>query len=420
MFISTVSLLTSSAFGQSLQARQADDFVDSIGVNVHLHYYDTAYSDFEGKVVTSLEELGVRHIRDGICPVEDTTKPHRLRELFTKLEIRSTLIIDPRCESVPEAYNYITNVLGTDLITALEGPNEYDLSGAEDWLGELRAYQQSVYGIFKNDATTARIPVIGPSVTSEDAADQLGDVSRYADIVNLHNYYSFRNPETFGWGDNGYGSLTWQLDEVVRALDPTQTLPIMATETGYHNVLADEGIPETVAATYLPRLLLSQFENGISRTFIYELLDQRDDPSDREANFGLVRFDGSKKPAFDAVKNLIELLEDPGKGFLTDTLDVAIQGPDDLSSTLLQKRSGAFYLALWRDVASYDPSLAAQALPVSTANISLEFDEPIVSLKQVQLDENTIWKTLAFSGSVASLDVGPNVTLLEIVPARVQ
>ena len=123
-------VLSSLAFGQPTQAYQADAFIDSVGINVHLHYYDTAYADFEGKVLPSLRELGVRHIRDGVCPVADGTKPGRLRTLFTELGVRATLIVDPRCESVPEASIYVQTVLGTGLLAALEGPNEYDLSGA--------------------------------------------------------------------------------------------------------------------------------------------------------------------------------------------------------------------------------------------------------------------------------------------------
>src|SRR3954471_19334335 len=47
-------------------ARSADAFVDSVGVNTHVIYDDTAYRDFP-TVRARLQELGVRHIRDGIC-----------------------------------------------------------------------------------------------------------------------------------------------------------------------------------------------------------------------------------------------------------------------------------------------------------------------------------------------------------------
>ena len=309
----SLAALFPTALSQSLPARQADAFVDSVGVNVHLHYYDTAYADFEGKVLPSLRDLGVRHIRDGVCPVEDTTKPGRLRTLFTELGVRATLTVDPRCESVTEASAHVQTVLGTGLLAALEGPNEYDLSGDPAWADVLRAYQKDLYRTFKGVPATATVPVIGPSVTSEGAAETLGDVTRDADIVNLHSYYGFRPPETQGWGEGGYGSLSWQLEATAQplgAVEMTETgtagtgaagvyaPPVIVTETGYHNVYQNTdrlGLPEEVTAAYLPRLLLNHFDGGVTRTFIYELLDEWDEPKNSEANYGLVRFDGSEK-----------------------------------------------------------------------------------------------------------------------------
>ena len=47
-------------------ASAADGFVDSIGVNTHTFYTDTAYGDFEA-IKAKLAELGVRHIRENLC-----------------------------------------------------------------------------------------------------------------------------------------------------------------------------------------------------------------------------------------------------------------------------------------------------------------------------------------------------------------
>src|SRR5579862_4501017 len=51
------------------KAASADAFVDSVGVNIHLHYQDTSYSNFP-KVKQALLGLGLRHVRDGLI---DTT-----------------------------------------------------------------------------------------------------------------------------------------------------------------------------------------------------------------------------------------------------------------------------------------------------------------------------------------------------------
>src|SRR2546430_10994083 len=46
---------------------RADDFVESVGVNVHLGYADTPYGR-QDIVKAKLLELGVRYIRDGLTP----------------------------------------------------------------------------------------------------------------------------------------------------------------------------------------------------------------------------------------------------------------------------------------------------------------------------------------------------------------
>src|SRR3954462_9309323 len=43
----------------------ADRFADSVGVNVHLLYAGTLYTDFD-LVRAKFAELGVRHLRDGL------------------------------------------------------------------------------------------------------------------------------------------------------------------------------------------------------------------------------------------------------------------------------------------------------------------------------------------------------------------
>src|SRR6266576_876901 len=48
-------------------ARQADSFVDSIGVATHLTYGDQVYGN-TAMVMQRLKEAGIRHIRDGWGP----------------------------------------------------------------------------------------------------------------------------------------------------------------------------------------------------------------------------------------------------------------------------------------------------------------------------------------------------------------
>jgi hypothetical protein len=88
------------------------------------------------------------------------------------------------------------------------------------------------------------------------------------------------------------------------------------------------------------------------------LADQGPDTTMREQNFGLLRFDMSEKPAYTAMKNLIDLVEEPGAAnFAAGSLDYTLSSAGDTSKlhhTLLEKSNGTFYLMLWQEVLSYD------------------------------------------------------------------
>src|SRR5262245_22988483 len=49
----------------SEKAQSAYDFVNSIGVNTHLNYFDVTYGNFQ-LVERELTSIGIRHVRDGV------------------------------------------------------------------------------------------------------------------------------------------------------------------------------------------------------------------------------------------------------------------------------------------------------------------------------------------------------------------
>src|SRR5262249_37883627 len=127
----------------------------------------------------------------------------------------------------------------------------------------------------------------------------------------------------------------------------------VVTETGYHTAKTwtgnHPGVSEQAMGRYVLRLFLEFFTSGISRTYLYELIDEGTNTGEREQNFGLLRYDGSEKPAFTGLKNLIGLLSDPGAGFTPGKLGYALSGDTaGVRQLLLQRRDGRFYLVLWR------------------------------------------------------------------------
>jgi hypothetical protein len=315
----------------------ADAIVESVGVNVHLHHNDTLYYDNFPLVRSRLHELGVRHVRDGLIDTTWTEYYARHNQLGRE-GIGGTFIAAMDAPSaLLEEYPWRM----ADSFEAYEAPNEPDASGDPNWVDKVRTVLnrlQAVRGWF---------PVYGPALTGEWAYGALGSIGSMVDAGNLHNYPSGRHAGTWGWGDWGYGSIWWHL-ELMRRI--TGSKHPITTETGYRNDSgAHDAVPTDIAARYMPRLLLEQFRAGIIRTFIYELVDSGPE------QYGLLRSNGSPKPAFTAVKNLLSLLDDAGRPANVKPLDYDLQNePYYLHHLALQKRDGTYYVAMWVEEGSYD------------------------------------------------------------------
>jgi hypothetical protein len=394
LFACSASLTSPQVYAQTEQARSADTFVDSIGVNTHLRYIDTVYSKYADLIKPKLQELGVRHIRDG---GNDSSFFRKLNELAA-LGIKSTLIMEPSFgQNI-----YPTNVVDVikkalPSVEAVEGPNEWDIHPDFKYKEQafpqgLRLYQDELYAAVKGDSTTTSLPVLMPSLAFATNATRLGSLAS-ADLGNMHSYTGGNMP-------------TYNLDTMVIPYIQQVTgvnKGIMATETGWHNATSDlkaphPGVSELAAAKYASRLCLEYFNRGIQRAFFYELINQRQS-SKQEQNFGLLRNNGSEKPAYTALKDLIALLQDPGPSFMPQTLNYRLEGSlKNIHHTLLQKRDGRFYLLLWQEAPSFnlitkvDQYVAPQSVtlfldaPMRAANIyqPLQSIQPTSSYNQPQ------------------------------------
>jgi hypothetical protein len=148
---------------------------------------------------------------------------------------------------------------------------------------------------------------------------------------------------------------------VDRGARMSDSKPIVFTESGYHNALNDHsdqpGVSESAAAKYIPRLFLGDYERGIPRTYLYEFLDESPDPefAHLQKHWGLIRADGTEKPAFTALRNLISELSDGSTPAHLGQLRCSLSATNEQTNhLLLQKSSGEFDLVLWQEVSSYD------------------------------------------------------------------
>ena len=358
-------------------AQSAFDFVNSIGVNTHLNYFDRTYGNFQ-LVERELKSIGIRHVRDGVHLVNaDYNKAvyDRWSQLGS-IGVRFDAVLDPRSALGTLTGDKLDQVekLAGDKIESFEGPNELDISNIPDWASVDREYQKDVYQSVKSMTSAKPIDTIGPSLAFASKGSSVGNISDRVDYGNLHPYPAGKMPASVF------------PEQLVLAKEVSGDKKIVITESGYHNALDDHSdqpaVSETAAAKYIPRLFLENFSQGIRRTYLYEFLDEAPDPglTNFQMHWGLLRSDGSEKPAFTAVKNLINELSDSAEPAHLEQMTYSLSTSNtEICHLLLQKSDGQFLLILWQEVSSYDGK-KQQDIAVSPQPVTLMLDHSARSI----------------------------------------
>lgn len=381
-----------------LQPRMADALVDSYMVNTKMFYADKVYGHTEA-VVDLLKELGVRIVRERLTTGRSQgTKNQqwafpRLAAAGTRWHATVGELGDHNNAIAVnrEAMRFQSATYGSDLSSIMHsfgGCNEIDGQGDAAWAAHARTMQQALWNEATANSATNAVPVAGPSTrtdfTHARAAD-LGNLSAWSDWGNGHLYNKGRSP-------------TAEIDEHLQILDPVfpQVDNWIITETGYNNSPQDNTgrtVPEEASAVYALRGICDFFK----RRAVYGRFELLDDPdpidyrtqqtinntAEREAHFGLIAMTKGthsesspstwrRKPEFNATKNLLHLLADPGADFAPSPIEVSITGGGaDLQQLLLQKRNGKHYLLLWRDVQVADPYPSGDMLSVNPVRVDV-------------------------------------------------
>jgi hypothetical protein len=360
----------------------AEGFVDSIGVNVHFSYGDTAYAR-QPEVLSRLRELGVGHVRDAMANPSELLRSGL--QASAEQGIRGTLLADPARDPVAAVGDSVS-VMG-DGIAAFEGPNEYDNSGDPAWSTTLGGYMPALAAAVAKLAPD--VPVLGPTVIDTSNRAQLP--ADLPGLFNAHPYPGGGPPEP---------ALSQALQER-SVLAPRRG--VVFTETGYHNALAatvsQPPASEEAAAIYLPRLFATAFGAGVRRTFIYELVDEKPDPGlvDPEQHFGLLRNDLSPKPAFTAIKTLIAAIRaSPGPGAAGPlSTKLRVLGDGAVERLDLKREDGSRLVALWRPVTVWDVDAR---VPVDPGQLPVE-----LNFAGRQARDVTVWRPSVATGPVQSL-----------------
>jgi hypothetical protein len=177
------------------------------------------------------------------------------------------------------------------------------------------------------------------------------------------------------------------------------------------------GVPDAVAARYLPRLLLANAGAAV-RTYVQGSGGEDTGP-------GLLDAAGAPTPAYHAVANLLALLDDGRRQLQPGRLGLELTGAvDGVQHRLLQKADGHFWLALWVERPGWDPA-AGQELAVPGQQVTVTLDTPVAGARTFLPERGT-----AAQGSYADppgdarqldtieLEVSDRVVLLELLPRR--
>jgi len=369
-------------------------FADSVGVNVHLNYLNTAYGNYP-QVKAKLQALGTRWVRDGLCAT-CTVQHGRLSDLGAagiraQLQIGTPKYLSTVEQSVAAAETKLPGAVG-----AFEGVNEWDLHGGSTWKDTLKAHQSLLYNRVKSSSVFSHVPVLGPSIVRSANRQALGDISGILDYGNIHPYAGGLQP---GWNIPA---------ELASGALNSGTKPIIAGEIGYHNAVntttTHPGVSEKAAGIYVPRMYLDAFSRGIPRSFAYELMNLSEDGGvSRDNNFGLLHNDFSEKPAFTSLKTLMRLLGDTTEQGTLGGLRYEVSGDTtNVRQVLLQDPDGAFYLALWQDASVWDRDLKRD-LTVAPRPVRISFGQTIDRAEVFDVSRGTT--AVATQASPRSLDM---------------
>ncbi len=413
MCTATLALASAAQPAQAAEpfvpAQSARDFGDSIGVNTHIGWYDTpGYQNFD-PIKARLRELGVRYVRDGLCPTceEWISRLKRLGDAG----IRSNIIATDLTAGAARIHENL-NVIRTRLrgaVVSVEAPNEPDITGDPQWIAKTRSLQQELWNGVKGNPASSHLHVLGPALVNPTSWAQVGSLGPYLDRGNMHPYPGGGSP-LHNLGD---------LIPLTRVTAPGR--PIVATEAGYHADLATTSghypTSERASGIYMPRLALEGFIRGLERTYIYQLIDPWPDQAGMEGSFGLLRTNLTPKPAFLSLRNLLRAVNgDSAPVAAPGGLRLSLKGaPLDIRQLLLRSADGSYALVLWRTVnvwdrvAEVDQSPAADQLTVDLGQpiaLAQRFD-PVASSEEAQRWVNPARIPVAVGGSPVVVRLSP-------------
>lgn len=345
-------MATTSTSSTVLSARA---FVDSIAVNAHSGYSSSsAYASYGNSslILDDLHYLGVTTIRDAL-PTDPNAAP--LVNALAAAGVKFDFVVssDLPASGAAGIAQFIASLDSfvakyPNSIVAIEGLNEANIQAfsykGSSSMAAAAQFQKDLYTAIKADGHLGGVSVYNLTLALNDSAAyaKLGDLSKYSDYSTSHAYVATSTPENYG--------IQYSIGVAARSSPGN---PSVITETGYTTLASYSGlgVDQLVQAKSILNSLVDAFKDGVSKTYLYELLNHGSS-SHPEGSFGLFNADGTPKLAATAVHNLTAILADDGSGGRTPTTALAYtinNLPTSGNSMVLAKSNGAYELVVWAE-----------------------------------------------------------------------
>lgn len=345
----------------------SQDLIGSIGVNTHIHYTDGGYADVP-KTIAALKYLGIHNVRDS---VPDPSLPGGGGLNFGKFadaDFKFDFVVSPNLP-LPKTMALLEDFARAHrgAISAIEGPNEVN-NWPVSYKGETGpkaaiAYQDDLYAAVKASTLLSKIPVY--NLTSWPVL-----IGKF-DVYNAHTY----PPK----GEQPEAHVKNVLDQLHKT---GQGGTVAITEVGYYTLPGKGtwgGVDDETQAKLSLNLILDSVRMGISKIYLYQLLDAYPDPSssEMEKHFGLFDINYKPKPAASAIHNLVEVVSSGtphGGGSTSKPLALSVAAGDmNVKQLLIDGEEAVSTLILWDERKIWDDEKNV-SIPVSAADVTIDSD----------------------------------------------
>jgi len=396
---------------------RAEDFIESLGLTAPLE---------EG-----FFELGIRYYRAAVWDIRKGRQdvPQRAAQMaaaWEKYGVRPMLLVDCLRDTPEEAFAMIKQY-PPGLVAEIECGNEvnnkfppYELNlkykGKTDEAAGA-AWMADFVKLLRQDPATKDIPVVSFSAIFTDY--RLAKPCDVFDFGNIHSYQGSGVPSS---------SLEMNITRFNNILPVGGIIkPIVATECGY-NVEEDKTNQTEVTgsvsaqAKNIPMLFCEYFRHGIRRIYLFSYYNVD--------GYGLLASDGTRRPAYYAVKNLVAALAEAkwnpttkrwegGKDFTPRALLFDLpDAPETVHTLSLQKESGEFSLLIWNEVQNYDPKTKRDIdhPPVPVTIVLRTPVEPKATILTQNAEGNYDVSVVRIIGGRLRVNVPPSVMIVRLMP----